>query len=85
MIKRNYMAEAASMGTYRLAKLIKVSHPAVIKWVKRGKPPAGRCIAIESATGGKVTRYQLRPDVFGQDPNHAHVNVLQPELTDEAT
>lgn len=31
--------------------------------------PAHHCLAIEEATGGKVTRYQLRPDVFGPAPN----------------
>jgi DNA-binding transcriptional regulator YdaS (Cro superfamily) len=34
-------------------------------WKKRGVP-AERCIAIETATAGAVTRYDLRPDVFGQ-------------------
>jgi len=29
---------------------------------------AERCIAIETATDGVVTRYELRPDVFGEPP-----------------
>lgn len=29
---------------------------------------AERCIAIERATDGAVTRYELRPDVFGPAP-----------------
>lgn len=37
-------------------------------WRKRQKVPANRCLAIEEATAGKVTRYQLRPDVFGDAP-----------------
>lgn len=36
----------------------------VTNWKARGVP-AERCLAIETATGGAVTRYQLRPDVFG--------------------
>lgn len=30
--------------------------------------PAELCGAIESSTDGKVTRYDLRPDVFGEAP-----------------
>ncbi len=54
----------------RLGRKINVTHTAINKWVKRGWPPAERCLAIERATGGKVTRYDLRPDVFGPAPDH---------------
>lgn len=54
----------AAGNAYRLAKRMNVSHVAVAKWVKRGKPPAERCLAIEKATG--ISRYALRPDVFGE-------------------
>ena len=39
----------------------------VWNWVNRaeGKVPAECCRAIEAATEGRVTRYELRPDVFG--------------------
>ena len=33
--------------------------------------PAERCRPIEEATGGAVTRYELRPDVFGPAPQEA--------------
>lgn len=29
------------------------------------------CIPIENAVNGAVTRYDLRPDVFGEDPGKA--------------
>lgn len=32
------------------------------------KVPADICPKIEEATGGEVTRYDLRPDVFGPAP-----------------
>jgi DNA-binding transcriptional regulator YdaS (Cro superfamily) len=51
-----------------LADLLGVKPPSVSEWRKRGRPPAERCIAIEDATGGQVTRYALRPDVFGDAP-----------------
>lgn len=35
---------------------------------KKNRPiPADICPAIERATAGKLTRQQLRPDVFGDD------------------
>ena len=40
------------------------------KWLHATKQgiPAEYCRAIEQATNGKVTRYELRPDVFGVGP-----------------
>jgi DNA-binding transcriptional regulator YdaS (Cro superfamily) len=40
-------------------------------WLKVGKIPAEHCLAIERATKRKVTRYDLRPDVFGE-PRRRH-------------
>jgi len=54
------------LGTQKaIADLFGLSAPTVHEWFRRGSPPADRCIALEEATGGKVTRYELRPDVFG--------------------
>jgi hypothetical protein len=50
----------------RLAELCHVVPMAVSHWMRRGVP-ARRCAAIEKATGGAVTRRQLRPDLFGAD------------------
>lgn len=33
--------------------------------------PPRLCLPIEQATGGKVTRYELRPDIFGSQPDSA--------------
>jgi hypothetical protein len=43
----------------------------VSKWLRETKNglPAEYCIAIEQATNGTVTRYMLRPDVFGTIPD----------------
>lgn len=51
-----------------LAKVCGVTREAVRKW---RQIPAEHCIAIEKATGGQVTRYGLRPDVFGSEPREA--------------
>lgn len=47
-----------------LAKAIGLSQPYVQNWLRRGKVPADKCIAIEQATNGLVSRFDLRPDIF---------------------
>jgi DNA-binding transcriptional regulator YdaS (Cro superfamily) len=50
-------ALASKLGTF----------PSVVgNWKLRKRAPAGRCVEIENATNGQVTRYDLRPDVFGK-------------------
>ncbi|WP_458068669.1 Cro/CI family transcriptional regulator [Rhodanobacter sp. BL-MT-08] len=51
-----------------LASVLGIKSPSISDWRKRKQVPAERCGAIEAATGGKVTRYDLRPDVFGEAP-----------------
>lgn len=41
----------------------------VSMWRKRGRVPAEKCIAVEKASGGTASRYELRPDVFGAAPD----------------
>jgi len=50
-----------------LARRVGVRQGTLWKWLKKGIAPAEHVLAIERATNGKVTRYQLRPDVFGPD------------------
>lgn len=51
-----------------LARLINKTQAHVWNWLQAGRVPGEHCIAIEQATGGQVTRYELRPDVFGDPP-----------------
>jgi DNA-binding transcriptional regulator YdaS (Cro superfamily) len=51
-----------------LADALGIRSPSVSEWKLRSVP-AARCLAIEQATGGAVTRYELRPDVFGDAPD----------------
>ena len=58
-------------GQTALAKAIRASHPKVKqqhvwKWLRARTVPAERVLAIEAATG--ISRYDLRPDVFGPPP-----------------
>lgn len=60
-------AVEACGGQARLAEKVGVSLSAVNQWVHGLRPvPPARCLDIEGAAGGVVTRYDLRPDVFGE-------------------
>ena len=50
----------------RMASALGESHQTVSYWVRAGRVPERACIPIERATEGAVTRYALRPDVFGK-------------------
>lgn len=52
-----------------LADALGIRSPSISEWRKRQKVPVERCPDIERATDGKVTRYELRPDVFGAAPS----------------
>lgn len=49
-----------------LGRRVGVVPMAITMWKRRGRVPAERCLAVEAATG--VSRYALRPDVFGPAP-----------------
>ena len=55
------------LGGYRpAARILNVSAPVVHRWVNvTGQIPAHHVLAVEAACESRVTRYQLRPDVFG--------------------
>ena len=54
-------------GQSALARHLRVSAVTVNQWLKRGRPvPAARCVQIEVATGGAVTRQDLRPDDWAE-------------------
>mgnify|MGYP001214907597 CR=1 FL=1 len=50
-----------------LARLLEIKPQSVQQWVKSSKVPAERVLDIEKATNGKVTRHQLRPDIYPDD------------------
>lgn len=50
-----------------LARLIGRKPQQVNRWLRKGQPlPSKFCLIVERATG--VSRYVLRPDVFGAEP-----------------
>lgn len=50
-------------GVGAAAKRLKVTPQAIHKWRKK-QVPSGRVLEIEAATGGQVTRQELRPDLY---------------------
>jgi len=53
-------------GQAPLARQIGVKQAHIWNWLNKSRRvPAEHAIAVEEATAGAVTRYQLRPDVFG--------------------
>lgn len=53
----------AAGGLTRLAERIGVSPQVVSNWRSRGIP-ADRVLAVERASDGKVSRSELRPDLY---------------------
>ncbi len=60
----------AAEGQSALARLIGRSQAHIHYWLKLSKEgvPAQAAIDIETALKGKVTRHELRPDIFGEKP-----------------
>lgn len=63
------ISEAGSIT--ELARRVNVSPQVVINWRARGMVPAERCREVEAAVHAAVTRYDLRPDVFGSNKREA--------------
>ena len=51
-------------GPSALARLLDISPGAITQW--NGIVPVKRVPDVEKATGGQVTRHDLRPDFFGK-------------------
>jgi DNA-binding transcriptional regulator YdaS (Cro superfamily) len=64
------LAEAIRLAHKSAGREVKVAQAHVWNWLNSSSPnpPAEHCIIIEQATNGAVTRYDLRPDVFGTSP-----------------
>lgn len=52
-------------GVAALARALGVTSQAISQW---DKVPANRVLQVEILTHGKVSRYALRPDIFGDHP-----------------
>ncbi|MFS1525345.1 transcriptional regulator [Microbulbifer sp. 2304DJ12-6] len=67
----NAITKAISLlGTQKkIADMLKIPPACVSQWYRGArKVPPRHCRRIEQATNGVVTRYDLRPDIFGPVP-----------------
>jgi DNA-binding transcriptional regulator YdaS (Cro superfamily) len=55
-------------GTNATARALGIKPPSVSRWLRNQRVPAEWCLALEALTKGQVTRYELRPDIFGPKP-----------------
>jgi DNA-binding transcriptional regulator YdaS (Cro superfamily) len=70
---QNWAEEVRGRGL-QLATALGVQPPSVSDWITgKRSVPIERCVAIERATGGEVTRRDLRPDDW---------QAIWPELAD---
>ena len=59
-------------GQAATGRLLGVDQPRVWHWIHTQKRvPAEYAIALEKATKGLVTRYQLRPDIYPREDDAA--------------
>lgn len=55
-------------GQAKLARALKVKPQNVWNWLERDeKVPAEQVLPIEAATGGQVSRHELRPDLYPRE------------------
>ena len=60
-----------------LARLLGVTPQSVSRWVQSGCAPAKRIVQIEHATAGRVTRQELKPELYGNIAPYVLLNQEQ--------
>ncbi len=69
---REYFETPDAISQAALARAVGVTSGMVWQWVHGVRRIAGEnVLAIEAATGGRVTRYALRPDLYPCDVSHS--------------
>ena len=63
-MKKTALQKACDLvgGQVKLAEILSVTPPAITAWLSNRPIPVMRCVQIEQATKGVVTRKDLRPD-----------------------
>jgi len=82
----DYLSSDGALSAARLAREIKVSPALLYQW-RTGRRPVSleHCAAIEQATGGAVTRRDLRPDDWQRIWPELARSVPEPETAGEAS
>jgi DNA-binding transcriptional regulator YdaS (Cro superfamily) len=61
----------------------KIRQQHIWNWLHRdGKVPAEHVLAIEQATGGRVNRHQLRPDIYPLERQPYETLLLRKKISD---
>jgi DNA-binding transcriptional regulator YdaS (Cro superfamily) len=68
--------QAAGGKDIHIARLLGITPSAVSRW--NGVVPVRRAIEIEALTGGRITRYDIRPDHFGPSPFRSPSPAVRP-------
>lgn len=58
-------AGRAAGSIVKLAERLDITPQAIYQW---DRVPANRVLEVERAVGRKVTRHEMRPDIFGEAP-----------------
>ncbi|WP_083773321.1 YdaS family helix-turn-helix protein [Methylovorus glucosotrophus] len=57
-------------GRPALAAALDISEQAIHKWVKSGRIPTERVRDVEELINFQITRYEMRPDIYGTQPEN---------------
>jgi len=74
------LAVFAAGGQSALAKKLGLNHQVVQSWVSKNRVPADRVLAVEAAVNDYVSRYELRPDVYGPFPTEQMLKKMLRDL-----
>lgn len=55
-------------GRHKLADALGITFEAICYWQSTGKIPVKRVLQCEQLCGGTVSRYAMRPDIYGLAP-----------------
>nr|WP_218180004.1 YdaS family helix-turn-helix protein [Pseudomonas gingeri] len=64
MLALNRALQACGNNQSELARRCGVKQPHVWKWIKAGRVPTERVLAVSRATAGIVRPHELRPDLL---------------------
>lgn len=68
-LTKGVRAAIKAFGTQTaLAVALKIERSAVSQWKRVPVNPKNRVLEIEKVSKGAVTRYEMRPDIYGQSP-----------------
>jgi len=62
-------------GASVVARACGVSPQAVQQWRTSDRIPAERVLTVEKLVNGQVSRYEIRPDVYGDKPGQLELSM----------